>query len=72
MWLLIAGATVTGICLLKMYHKWTINTCNSKADLTGKTVLITGANQGIIELVMSGHWGSCPKEFTTDGLDTLG
>ncbi|KAH7942033.1 hypothetical protein HPB49_019910 [Dermacentor silvarum] len=41
-------AVLTMVCLVcKVYSRLTVGTCTSNKDMTGRTVLITGANAGI-------------------------
>ncbi|GAB1603953.1 retinol dehydrogenase 11-like [Argonauta hians] len=47
MYLLLLGAFFVGYILLCAYVKTTRNFCKSKVDLTGKTVIVTGANAGL-------------------------
>lgn len=40
-------AVLTMVCLVcKVYSRLTVGTCTSNKDMTGRTVLITGANAG--------------------------
>lgn len=40
-------ATVFGVAIVKTYFAWILGVCTCRNKLSGKTVIITGANTGI-------------------------
>ena len=53
-WQILGLVVVVPMVLLKIYLESIKGKCTSKADLTGKTAIVTGANTGMATLYLIG------------------